>query len=140
MQQSADGGCIVNIGSVSALRPSPGTAAYGAAKAGLVSLTRSLAMEWAPKVRVNCVVAGMIATEAAEDHYGGPAGLAAVAATVPLGRMGTPGDVAGACLFLASPSLASYVSGAALEVHGGGERPPFLGVVEEHRRLAPDDA
>ena len=110
---------------MSGLRPSPGTAAYGAAKAGLINLTRTLAVEWAPKVRVNCVVAGMIATEAAEDHYGGAAGLAAVAATVPLGRMGTPDDVAGACLFLASP-LASYVSGAALEVHGGGEGPAFL--------------
>jgi len=125
MQAEGAGGSIINIGSVSGLRPSPGTAAYGAAKAGLVSLTRTLAVEWAPKVRVNCVVAGMIATEAAEDHYGGVAGLAAVAATVPLGRMGTPEDVAGACLFLASP-LASYVSGAALEVHGGGEAPAFL--------------
>jgi NAD(P)-dependent dehydrogenase (short-subunit alcohol dehydrogenase family) len=119
------GGSIINIGSVSGLRPSPGTAAYGAAKAGLINLTRTLAVEWAPQVRVNCVVAGMIATEAAEDHYGGVAGLAAVAATVPLGRMGTADDVAGACLFLASP-LASYVTGAALEVHGGGEEPGFL--------------
>jgi NAD(P)-dependent dehydrogenase (short-subunit alcohol dehydrogenase family) len=125
MQEAPGGGSIVNIGSVSGLRPSPGTAAYGAAKAGLINLSRSLAVEWAPKVRVNCVVAGMIATEAAEDHYGGAAGLAAVAGTVPMGRMGTPGDVARACLFLASP-LASYVSGAALEVHGGGEEPSFL--------------
>lgn len=129
MQTAAEGGSIVNIGSVSGLRPSPGTAAYGAAKAGLISLTRSLAVEWAPKARVNCVVAGMIATEAAQDHYGGGAGLAAVAATVPLGRMGTAADVAGACLFLASP-LASYVSGAALEVHGGGERPAYLSALE----------
>jgi NAD(P)-dependent dehydrogenase (short-subunit alcohol dehydrogenase family) len=125
MQATGRGGSIINIGSVSGLRPSPGTAAYGAAKAGLINLTRTLAVEWAPKVRVNCVVAGMIATEAAEDHYGGAAGLAAVAGTVPMGRMGTPDDVAGACLFLASP-LASYVSGAALEVHGGGEGPAFL--------------
>jgi NAD(P)-dependent dehydrogenase (short-subunit alcohol dehydrogenase family) len=125
VMQEAGGGSIINIASVSGLRPSPGTAAYGAAKAGLINLTRTLAVEWAPKVRVNCVVAGMIATEAAEDHYGGAAGLAAVAATVPLGRMGTPDDVAGACLFLASP-LASYVSGAALEVHGGNEGPAFL--------------
>jgi len=125
VMQGAGGGSILNIASVSGLRPSPGTAAYGAAKAGLINLTRTLAVEWAPKVRVNCVVAGMIATEAAEDHYGGAAGLAAVAGTVPLGRMGTPDDVAGACLYLASP-LAGYVSGAALEVHGGGEGPAFL--------------
>jgi NAD(P)-dependent dehydrogenase (short-subunit alcohol dehydrogenase family) len=129
MQDQADGGAIVNIASVSGLRPSPGTAPYGAAKAGLINLTRSLAMEWAPRVRVNCIVAGMVATEAADDHYGGPEGLRAVAATIPLGRMGTPADIAGVCLFLASP-LASYVSGSAVEAHGGGEWPPFLAAVE----------
>jgi NAD(P)-dependent dehydrogenase (short-subunit alcohol dehydrogenase family) len=140
MQDAPQGGCIVNIASISALRPSPGTAAYGAAKAGLLSLTRSLAVEWAPKVRVNCVVVGMVATEAATDHYGGSAGLAAVAATVPLRRMGTPQDVAGACLFLASPSLASFVSGAALEVHGGGEAPEFLGALARARQTTEDPA
>jgi NAD(P)-dependent dehydrogenase (short-subunit alcohol dehydrogenase family) len=132
MQGQPDGGSIVNIGSVSGLRPSPGTAAYGAAKAGLVNLTRTLAMEWAPKVRVNCIVAGMIATEAADDHYGGPEGLRAVAATVPLARLGTPADVAGVCLFLSSPA-ASYVSGSTIEATGGGERPPFLAAVETAR-------
>jgi NAD(P)-dependent dehydrogenase (short-subunit alcohol dehydrogenase family) len=125
MQDQPAGGSIVNIGSVSGIRPSPGTAAYGAAKAGLVNLTQSLAIEWAPQVRINCLTAGMVATEAAEDHYGGPAGMAEVAATVPLGRFGTPGDVAGLCLFLASP-LAAYVTGANLVAHGGGERPAFL--------------
>jgi NAD(P)-dependent dehydrogenase (short-subunit alcohol dehydrogenase family) len=128
MQEQPGEGSIVNIGSVSGIRPSPGTAAYGAAKAGLVNLTQSLAIEWAPKVRINCLTAGMVATEAAEDHYGGPAGMAEVAATVPLGRFGTPGDVAGLCLFLASP-LAAYVTGANLVAHGGGERPAFLAAV-----------
>jgi NAD(P)-dependent dehydrogenase (short-subunit alcohol dehydrogenase family) len=125
MQGQHEGGSILNIASVSALRPSPGTAAYGAAKAGLVNLTRTLAVEWAPRVRVNCVVAGLVGTEASTDHYGGAEGLARVAATVPAGRLGTPEDVAGVCLFLASP-LAGYVSGAAVEAHGGGERPAFL--------------
>ncbi|HEY7946569.1 MAG TPA: SDR family oxidoreductase [Acidimicrobiales bacterium] len=129
MQEQAGGGSIVNIASVSGTRPSPGTAAYGAAKAGLINLTRSLAMEWAPKVRVNCVVAGMVATEAADDHYGGPAGVEAVAATVPLRRLGTPDDIAGVCLFLASP-LASYVTGSAVDADGGGEWPPFLAAVD----------
>jgi NAD(P)-dependent dehydrogenase (short-subunit alcohol dehydrogenase family) len=129
MQTQPEGGSIVNIGSVSGVRPSPGSAAYGAAKAGLINLTRTLAMEWAPSVRVNCIVAGMIATEAASDHYGGPEGLKAVAATVPLRRMGTPADVAGICLFLVSP-LAAYLSGSVVEAHGGGEWPPFLAAVD----------
>jgi NAD(P)-dependent dehydrogenase (short-subunit alcohol dehydrogenase family) len=128
MQQQDDGGCIINIASVSGIRPSPGTAAYGAAKAGLIGLTQTLAVEWAPKVRVNCVSAGLIRTEQSHLHYGDEQGVAAVAATVPLGRMGEPDDVADACLFLASP-LARYVSGENLLLHGGGERPAYLGVV-----------
>lgn len=125
MQQQESGGVIVNIASVSALRPSPGTAAYGAAKAGLLSLTQSLAVEWAPKVRVVAVTAGMIETELSHLHYGDAEGLARVASTVPLGRMGTPRDVGDLCVFLASP-LASYVSGASILMHGGGEKPAFL--------------
>ncbi|MBZ0238699.1 MAG: SDR family oxidoreductase [Deltaproteobacteria bacterium] len=125
MQQQDTGGVIVNIASVSGVRPSPGTAAYGAAKAGLINLTQSLAVEWAPRVRVNAVVAGPIRTEQAHLHYGSDAGIAAVDATIPLRRMGTPDDVASACLYLASP-LAAWVSGTALVVHGGGERPAFL--------------
>ena len=125
MQESEDGGSIVNIGSVSAERPSPGTAAYGAAKAGLLNLTRTLAVEWAPKVRVNTVTAGMIRTEQSHLHYGDEAGVAAVAATVPLERLAEPEDIGDACLFLASP-MASYISGASLLVHGGGEKPAFL--------------
>jgi NAD(P)-dependent dehydrogenase (short-subunit alcohol dehydrogenase family) len=129
MQGQDEGGSIVNIASVSGVRPSPGTAAYGAAKAGLIHLTQSLAIEWAPKVRVNSVTAGLVATEAADAHYGGPEGMAAVAATVPLGRFGTPEDVAGLCLVLASP-LAAYVSGANLVAHGGGEWPAFFTAVQ----------
>ena len=123
--QAGDGGVIVNIASVSATRPSPGTAAYGAAKAGVVSLPSSLAVEWAPKVRVVGVIAGMIATEQAELHYGDAEAQARVAATVPAGRLGLPEDLAQACRWLSSP-LASYVSGSSVWVHGGGERPAFL--------------
>lgn len=125
MQEQPEGGAIVNVASVSALRPSPGTAAYGAAKAGLLSLTRTLAVEWAPKVRVNAVAAGMIRTEQVALHYGDADAQARVAATVPLGRLGTPRDVGEACVFLASP-LAAYASGAVLVLDGGGERPAFL--------------
>ena len=127
MQSQDDGGAIVNIASVSGTRPSPGTAAYGAAKAGLLNLTQTLAVEWAPKVRVNAVVAGLIATEQAHLFYGDEDTQAAVAATVPMGRLGRPDDVAAACIFLSSPA-ASYVSGAALPVHGGNERPAYLSV------------
>ena len=133
MQGQPDGGSIINIASVSALRPSPGTAAYGAAKAGLLSLTETLAVEWAPKVRVNAVTAGPIATERAELHYGDAEALRAIAATIPLGRMGEPRDVADACLFLASP-LARWVSGARLVVHGAGERPAFLAAAKPGER------
>ncbi|GLZ84695.1 short chain dehydrogenase [Metapseudomonas resinovorans] len=125
MQAQPDGGAIVNICSVSASRPSPGTAAYGAAKAGLLNLTRSLAVEWAPKVRVNAVTAGLILTEQAELHYGDAEGVARVAAGIPLQRMASPEDIGDACLYLASP-LSSYVSGADICVHGGGEKPSFL--------------
>jgi NAD(P)-dependent dehydrogenase (short-subunit alcohol dehydrogenase family) len=128
MRAQAEGGAIVNIASVSGTRPSPGSAAYGAAKAGLLNLTQTLAVEWAPRVRVNAVVAGLIATEDAHLHYGDERAVARVAATVPAGRMGSPDDVAAACLFLSSP-LAPFVTGAALAVHGGNERPAFLGAV-----------
>jgi NAD(P)-dependent dehydrogenase (short-subunit alcohol dehydrogenase family) len=133
MQAQPDGGVIINIGSVSGLRPSPGTAAYGAAKAGLQSLTRSLAVEWAPKVRVVSVIGGLIETEQAELHYGNAEGVAAVAATVPAGRMGTGDDVADACLFLGSPQ-ASYTAGSSIVLDGGGERPTYQSAAEPHLR------
>jgi NAD(P)-dependent dehydrogenase (short-subunit alcohol dehydrogenase family) len=126
MQQQPEGGVVQFIASVSAIRPSPGTAAYGAAKAGLLSLAASLAVEWAPRVRVVAITAGLIRTEQAHLHYGDEAGVAAVGRTIPLGRMGDPEDIADACLFLASP-LARYVSGTSLLAHGGGEAPAFLG-------------
>jgi NAD(P)-dependent dehydrogenase (short-subunit alcohol dehydrogenase family) len=129
MQGQPEGGSIIMISSVSGVRPSPGTAVYGAAKAGLNHLVRTLAQEWAPQVRVNTLVVGLVATEQADSHYGGAAGLAGVAATVPMKRMVSPADVAGACLFLGS-NLAASVTGADLSVHGGGEHPEFLAVVE----------
>ena len=125
MQAQEDGGVIINIASVSATRPSPGTAAYGAAKAGLVNLSKTLAVEWAPKVRVNAIIAGLILTEKARLYYGDEDGIRATAASIPAGRMGVPEDIGRACLHLASPQ-ASFVSGSALEVHGGGESSLYL--------------
>jgi NAD(P)-dependent dehydrogenase (short-subunit alcohol dehydrogenase family) len=125
MQSQESGGSIVNISSVSGIRPTPETAAYGAAKAGLNNFTQTSAYEWGPKVRVNCITVGMIRTELAHLFYGDEAGIAAVGATVPLGRLGLPTDVGDVCVWLASP-LASYVSGANIAVHGGGEGPPYI--------------
>jgi NAD(P)-dependent dehydrogenase (short-subunit alcohol dehydrogenase family) len=125
MQAQDSGGVIIFIGSISALRASPGTAAYGAAKAGILNLTQSLAVEWAPKVRVVAVSPGLVRTEQSELHYGDEAGIAKVAATIPAGRMAEPADIGDACVWIAS-SAAAYVSGTNLLLHGGGERPAFL--------------
>jgi NAD(P)-dependent dehydrogenase (short-subunit alcohol dehydrogenase family) len=124
MQAQDQGGVIVNISSRSGMRPTPATAAYGAAKAGLINLTETLAMEWAPKVRVVTVSAGMVRTEGFDDYYGGPEGVAAVCATVPMGRVAEPADVGNAVAFVVSP-LAGFISGANLVVDGGGERLAF---------------
>ncbi|WHT21965.1 SDR family oxidoreductase [Crossiella sp. CA-258035] len=125
MQDQDGGGTIVMVSSVSGRRASPGTAAYGAAKAGIDNLTATLAVEWAPKVRVNALAVGMVRTELSHLHYGDEAGIAAVGRTVPLGRLADPAEIGSCAVFLASP-LASYVSGATLPVHGGGESPAFL--------------
>ncbi|MFB6639618.1 SDR family oxidoreductase [Streptomyces chartreusis] len=118
-------GSVVMVGSVSGGRPSPGSAAYGAAKAGLENLARSMAVEWAPRVRVNTLVVGMVRTELSHLHYGGEEGIAGVSRTVPLGRLAEPSDIGAAAVFLASDA-AAYISGASLHVHGGGELPAFL--------------
>src|ERR1700761_6052076 len=125
MQDQPGGGSIVNICSLSGRRPSPGTGAYGAAKAGLESLTQTLAVEWGPKVRVNACVVGMVETEQSELFYGDADSIAAISKNVPLGRLALPHDVGWGGAFLAS-NAASYISGASLELHGGGEPPHYL--------------
>ncbi|WP_239987325.1 SDR family oxidoreductase [Sphingosinithalassobacter portus] len=119
------GGSVVNIASISGRRAAPGTVAYGAAKAGLLNATQGLAMEWAPDVRVNVVVVGLVENPEQAEHYGGAAGIARISAMVPMQRMARGSDVAGAVAWLASPQ-AAYITGAAIEVHGGGEVPAFL--------------
>jgi NAD(P)-dependent dehydrogenase (short-subunit alcohol dehydrogenase family) len=125
MQQQATGGLIINIASLSGLRPSPGTAAYGSAKAGLIQATEDLSVLYAPKVRVNCVTPGAVATPDLHRLYGGDAYFDSVAATIPMGRMGQPTDVANACLFLTSDE-AQFITGANILVHGGGDSPPVV--------------
>ena len=124
------GGAIINIASVSGIRPSPGTAIYGAAKAGLLSLTRSLAQEWGKDgIRVNAIIVGLAETETAGETYGSAGSQARIAASLPLGRMARGEDVGRAVLYLAS-SASEYVSGAWLNVDGGGERPLFIDIVK----------
>lgn len=132
MKDQPEGGVIVNISSVSGIRPSPGTAAYGAAKAGLINLTQTLGLEFAPTVRVVCVTVGLVRTEQAHLFYGDEAGIRAVGDTIPTGRMAEPSDVGDVCLLLASP-LARYVTGEHVVVHGGGEWPAYLQAVQGTR-------
>ena len=129
MAVQEDGGSSSTSPASRGCAPRPGASAYGAAKAGLINLTETLAMEWAPLVRVNCVSAGLLDTGAGDDFYGGPWGW-------PGGGHGAPrahGNArrrGQACLYLASSS-ASFVSGANLVLDGGGEEPPFLGTLRK---------
>ena len=118
-QQAADElakheGSIVNIVDIHAERPLKGYALYSIAKAGLAALTRSLALELAPRVRVNGVAPGAIAWP--EDGQFEPAERSRIVATTPLGRVGSPEDIAQAVHFLA---CAPYVTGQILAVDGG---------------------
>lgn len=120
------GGTIVNIGSIAGLRATPYFAHYSAAKAGLVGLTRSLAAEWAGRVRVNAVFPTTLATEAALEQLFGndPALIEAAARKTGVGRLGEPRDVAMAVRYLIS-SAAAFVNGEILVLDGGpsGEQP-----------------
>lgn len=123
-------GAIVNIVSISSHRPTPTGAAYGAAKAGLMNATSSLAVEWGPHVRVNCVVSGLVETELTGDHFGDADSKRRLTRAIPAKRFARPEEIAHAVLFLAARD-SSYVSGAALEVYGGGEWPPTVPQPEE---------
>ncbi len=126
----ATGGSVVNIASVSAQRASPGTAAYAAAKAGLVAYGRSVAHEWGPEVRVNAIAVGYVETETTEATYGDTATQQAIGANIAARRLAHAREIAEAVLFLGSDA-ASYITGSTLNVDGGGERPPFLNIVKE---------
>ena len=112
------GGSIVNISSGAGLRGSPFTGPYAAAKAAMNNLTETLALELAPNIRVNTVAPGPVATEAFSEVLGTDGQHEAIAATIPLGRMGTPDDIAGAVLYFVSDA-ASWVTGQLILVAGG---------------------
>jgi 7-alpha-hydroxysteroid dehydrogenase len=115
----SDGGAIVNIASGAGTRGSPRTGPYAAAKAGMLNLTQTLALELAPRgIRVNAVSPGPVATEAFLEVLGVSDQLDQLRGTIPLGRLGTPDDIAAAVVFLASPA-AGWVTGQNLLVAGG---------------------
>ena len=111
-------GRIINISSVVGATGNPGQGNYAASKAGMVGMSKSLAAEVASRnITVNCVAPGMI--ETAMTAKLNDAQKAAILAAVPMGRMGTPHEIAAAVLYLASPE-AGYVTGSTLHVNGGG--------------------
>ena len=122
MQNQDGGGVIVNIASVAGLRASPTVAAYGAAKAGLLNLTSTQGLEWAPKVRVVAISPGLVLTEDSAAHY---PDADAMKTTIPAGRFCQPEDVAAACVWLASDA-SGYATGTNLVLDGGGDWPAFL--------------
>jgi NAD(P)-dependent dehydrogenase (short-subunit alcohol dehydrogenase family) len=116
---SRGSGCVLNVASVAAYVASPGLSYYGPAKAALVNLTRTAALEWASGgVRVNAVAPGWIETEMNAVGRQNPDWNRQVLSSIPLGRWGRPEDVAGAALFLCSPA-ASWITGTVLVVDGG---------------------
>ena len=126
MQAQDEGGVIINIASVSGQRANPKGVAYGAAKAGLINMTETLAHEWGPKIRVIAPVVGMIVTEDAHLFYGDQDGIDAVGRMLPMKRMGEPADVADVVLFCVSP-LARWMTGCTVPIDGGGEGAAYLG-------------
>jgi NAD(P)-dependent dehydrogenase (short-subunit alcohol dehydrogenase family) len=112
-------GSVINIASMYARFGSPMNPAYGASKAAVEQLTKSLAIAWAPEgIRVNAIAPGFIVTQQSAKSRTNPAHVAAVTARTPLGRWGQPEDIVGAALFLASP-LAGFMTGVCIPVDGG---------------------
>jgi NAD(P)-dependent dehydrogenase (short-subunit alcohol dehydrogenase family) len=119
MQAQDAGGAMINIASIAGLQASPMMAAYGAAKAGVVNVTKSFAAEWGPKVRVNCIAPGLILTEGADFLAPTEEAKRSIASSIPLRRIGLPDEIADPVLFFASDA-SRYVSGSTLLIDGGG--------------------
>ncbi len=112
-------GCVIVVSSISGLKANIGNPAYAASKAGAISLTKTLGQAWAPEgIRVNGLAPGLVDTKLTKVTTDNPERLAGALAAIPQRRTGTPADMAGAAIFLASP-LASYVTGHTLIVDGG---------------------
>jgi NAD(P)-dependent dehydrogenase (short-subunit alcohol dehydrogenase family) len=112
-------GSVINVASVAGLAAAPGLVPYGAAKAAVVSLTRTLAVEWAPLgIRVNALCPGWTATDLNRNLWDGPDGGEAVVADVPMRRWAKAEEMAGPAVFLASDA-SSYMTGQVLVIDGG---------------------
>jgi gluconate 5-dehydrogenase len=112
-------GKIIHISSLSAQLAHPGNLAYAAAKHGLTGMSKVMAVEWAKhQVCVNCIAPGVVHTPLTEPVFADPDKVAAMAAKVPMGRLGTPDDLAGAIVFLAS-SASDFITGQTIVVDGG---------------------
>jgi NAD(P)-dependent dehydrogenase (short-subunit alcohol dehydrogenase family) len=121
MREQETGGCIINISSQASMPTGAGAshAPYAAAKAGLNHVTRSLAGAWGRQVRVNCVSLGWVETEGMSALLlSDPEQRRAYTDRIPVGRMGTPDEIGGICLFLSSPE-AAYINGATIWADGG---------------------
>jgi NAD(P)-dependent dehydrogenase (short-subunit alcohol dehydrogenase family) len=113
------GGSLINIASMYAVFGSPNNPAYGASKAAVQQLTKSLAIAWAPdNIRVNAIAPGFIVTAQSERSRQDPVHVANVNARTPMGRWGQPDDLAGATMFLASEA-AGFITGACIPIDGG---------------------
>lgn len=115
--QAGEGGCIINISSTASVSPSPNAEPYGAAKAGLNAITRSFAAALAPKVRVNCIMAGPFLTDISKA-WDMPAFLERAKTSIPMQRGGEPHEIVSAALYFADDS-AGFTTGALLAVDGG---------------------
>lgn len=117
-----DGGAIVNIASMVGHNPERGYIAYGTSKGALIQMTRLMARDLAPRIRVNCVAPGTIETPLIADALAVDEIRGAIEATTPLGTVGDPGDIALGVLYLASPA-GKYLTGELLEIDGGCIKP-----------------
>jgi NAD(P)-dependent dehydrogenase (short-subunit alcohol dehydrogenase family) len=120
--RASGGGSIVNVSSLSGLRPTRGEGPYSAAKAGVIALTADAALEYGPEIRVNCVSPGVIETPLTAPLLGDPSLRERIERRIPLRRAGTAIEVANVVMFLAS-DLAGYVTGANVVVDGGSILP-----------------
>ena len=136
--REAGGGAIVNVASVSGLRPTRGEAPYSAAKAAVVALSAAAALELAPDIRVNCVSPGFVHTPLNDVLASDPAARQVIEAGTPLGRVGEPGEVSELIAFLLS-DRASYLTGQNVVLDGGSmltsaQMDPVLGAMLDHMR------